>query len=152
MIRPTETLILLSDFIKSEPARVFDVETIKFEKNKSEKNIEDEYMLIFKSNCIKKLKEFETYYSEQKSNGICLKFKDFITTANITKIGIPIFMAHGTEKESKEIIDKLKKSIKRDKIFDLEVEYYLISLPIIDKSKFTLAFTKIVKEIKEKYI
>ena len=60
-------------------------------------------------------------------------------------------MAHGTEKESKEIIDKLKKSIKRDKIFDLEVEYYLISLPIIDKSKFTLAFTKIVKEKKEKY-
>ena len=34
MIRPTETLILLSDFIESEPARVFDVETIKFEKNK----------------------------------------------------------------------------------------------------------------------
>ena len=147
----TETKLLLFGESKISKNLENAIKLINKSLKEYEKNIEDEYMLIFKSNCIKKLKEFETYYSEQKSNGICLKFKDFITTANITKIGIPIFMAHGTEKESKEIIDKLKKSIKRDKIFDLEVEYYLISLPIIDKSKFTLAFTKIVKEKKEKY-
>ena len=116
-----------------------------------EKNIEEEYILIFKNNCLKKLKEFETYYNEQKSNGICLTFKDFITTANITKIGIPIFMAHGNEKDSQKIIEKLKKTIKRKNFFDIETEYYLISLPIIDKSKFTLTFTKIVKEKKEEY-
>ena len=46
MIRPTETLVLLSDFIESELARVFDVGTIKFEKNKSEKNIEDDAIKI----------------------------------------------------------------------------------------------------------
>lgn len=116
-----------------------------------EKNIEEEYILIFKNNCLKKLKEFETYYNEQKSNGICLTFKDFITTANITKIGIPIFMAHGNEKDSQKIIEKLKKTIKRKNFFYIETEYYLISLPIIDKSKFTLTFTKIVKEKKEEY-
>ena len=46
LIRPTETLVLLSDFIESEPARMFDVGTIKFEKNKSEKNIEDDAIKI----------------------------------------------------------------------------------------------------------
>lgn len=60
-------------------------------------------------------------------------------------------MAHGNEKDSQKIIEKLKKTIKRKNFFDIETEYYLISLPIIDKSKFTLTFTKIVKEKKEEY-
>lgn len=116
-----------------------------------EKNIEEEYILVFKNNCLKKLHEFEVYYSKQRNNGICLTFKDFINTANITKIGIPIFMAHGNEKDNQKIIEKLENSIKRKKFFNIETEYYVISLPIIDKSKFIVTFTKIVKEKKEEY-
>lgn len=147
----TETKLLLFGESKISKNLENSIKLINKSLEEYEQNIEEEYMLILKNECLKKLKEFEIYYNEQRNNGICLKFKDFITTANITKIGIPIFMAHGTEKESSEIIEKLKKSIKRRKIFGLDTEYYLISLPIIDKSKFTLTFTKTIKEIKEKY-
>lgn len=116
-----------------------------------ENNIEEEYMLILKNNCLKKLKAFEDYYEEQRSNGVCIKFKDFIRTAKISNIGIPIFMAHGEEVNSEEILEVLNNSINKVNLFELDTKYYLISLPILDKSKFSLTLTKKIKEKKDYY-
>ena len=70
-----------------------------------------------------------------------ITMKNFISKADVTSIGIPVFIAHGTETDTATILSKLS-SIKKVKLYDLETKIISISLPIISKSKLVATFTQ----------
>lgn len=111
--------------------------------------LEDEFTLVLSDRVLKKslnifTKKYEKIVEE------CLDIKEFIKKAEIKHIGIPIFIAHGTELDRVKIFDELQK-IKKQNFFDLETLYFIITLPIIDKEVFTKEFTKYIKEKGEEY-
>lgn len=109
---------------------------------KYEHQIFEEYRTILSStllpiNLPKKIKQFI---------GKSVNFERFIDIAEIKKIGIPIFIMNGSETDANEIIYKLSE-INIIKIKNLEVVYYVISLPIVDKNIFQ---SKIIKYLRER--
>ena len=76
---------------------------------------------------------------------ISIDIMDFIKKANIKQIGVPIFIAHGTELKVEEILLKLEK-VNKVKLFNLDTKYYSISLPIVDKNKLVATFTKKIRD------
>lgn len=114
-----------------------------------EQQIEEDFRLIlsggFKNQCNKVFnKKFGTI------RDISLTMKDFIEKANIEKIGIPIFITHGTETDEKYILKKLN-NIKKYLFFDIDTTYYYISLPIIDKEELIKVFIKKINSKLEYY-
>ena len=81
---------------------------------------------------------------------ISITMRDFISKAGVTSIGIPVFIAHGTETDPAAILSKLS-SIKKVKLYDLETKIISISLPIINKSKLIATFTQKIMERREYY-
>lgn len=120
---------------------------------KYEEQIDEEYRIVLSDDEAFKLSlEFEEVFGESKQ--ICISFRKFIETANIEKIGVPIFVAHGSTQGSdigpEEYLDKFNKKIKRNSYFGIDVSYIFISLPVIDKNKFVEhAITKAVKKQNE---
>lgn len=114
-----------------------------------EKQIENEFKLILRNRMLGKLLNgFGDTYGEIMDESIdFLEFKDF---ANLKSIGVPMFIAHGTDTESLKILEKLSK-LRGTKLFGLETKYYAISLPIIDKSKLISVFIKKIREKGEFY-
>lgn len=108
-----------------------------------ENEIREEYMLVLTNNQLK-LSGLEEVFPGQTE--ICLTFDDFIEGAQIKNIGIPVFIAHGTEIDSMTILDKLATGIKRKQIFELNTVYYVISLPIIGKNTFFSYITNVIRE------
>ena len=107
-----------------------------------EAQISKEYYTI-KNNNINKNDDFmEVFNSSLKR---CLSFTDLIKTASLTTIGIPIFIAHGGEYETKEVFEKMS-TIPQNNLFGLETKYFLITVPIISKTKFRDAFIKVIRE------
>ena len=49
MVRPTQTLLLLQEYIEQEPYRPFDVQTLSFKDDRSDKNISDDILQILGS-------------------------------------------------------------------------------------------------------
>ncbi len=75
----------------------------------------------------------------------CINFKKFIEVANIKKIGIPLFIMHGDDYDIDIIFEKLKK-IKAAHVLGLEIEYIIISLPILDKNIFQTTLLQFLRE------
>lgn len=79
-----------------------------------------------------------------------ISFQDFIKKANITKIGVPIFIGHGGLIDPENINKKLE-SIKKQKFFNLDTCYYFITLPFKDKSIFINKLIQLIKDKCESY-
>ncbi len=114
-----------------------------------EKSISDEFTLTLSSRVLKnELNKFSEIYGDLCE--VSIDIKDFISKANITQIGIPIFITHGTEQEINKIINKLSNIEKKD-FLGIKTVYYFISLPVINKQKFIALFTKKIKERRDEY-
>jgi Cap4 SAVED domain len=114
-----------------------------------EKQVSDEFNIVLSNRLYKdRLYKFNEIYGDVAE--ISISMRDFIKKANITKIGIPIFIAHGTETEPEEILFRLEK-LKKEKLFNLETKYYSISLPIVNKNKLVATFTKKIREKEDYY-
>lgn len=114
-----------------------------------EKQIAEEYELVLCNRLYKdKLHMFDKIYGQYTE--LCIDVEEFIEVANINKIGIPIFIAHGTDIDESYIIKEMKK-IPRTKILGLDTVYYFISLPIFDKYKMIATFSKKIREKGEEY-
>ena len=114
-----------------------------------EKQITDEYTLILSNRILKNcMGSFIERYGDAIE--VSLTISDFISHANVEKISVPIFIAHGTETDINDIFMKLKR-ISNPKLLGLETQYILISLPIVDKSKMIAAFTHGIAEKRNEY-
>lgn len=113
------------------------------------KQLEDEFILVLSNRLVSNT---ENIFSKKFGDKVdeCISFEQFIIEANIKHIGIPIFIAHGKELSQDEIFEKLKR-IKKESFFGIQTEYYLITLPLIDKDIFIKEFTKYIKEKEEDY-
>jgi len=111
--------------------------------------LESEFTLILSDRLIKNNLNFFT-----KKYGaiaeLCLNIEDFIKDANIKHIGIPVFIAHGTEIDQEAIFTELNK-IKKQDFFNIQTQYFLITLPILDKEIFSKEFTKYIKIKEDEY-
>lgn len=109
-----------------------------------EQQISEEFRLVlsggFKEQCSEL---FKAKFADARD--VSLTIKDFIEKADIKKIGIPVFIAHGTELNNEEILLKLK-TIDTPKLFNLDTIYYFISLPIISKNELMNTFIAEIKE------
>lgn len=109
-----------------------------------EKQIKDEFSLMLSNRFFKNnMGIFGDKYADVVE--LCLSIENFIEKADVKKIGIPIFIAHGTNITPDEIFDKLNK-IQKTTILGLETIYVIISLPIFDKSKMISVFTQGIAE------
>lgn len=125
------------------------VSLIKESLKNYEKSISDEFTLTLSSRVLKnELNKFSEIYGDLCE--VSIDIKDFISKANITQIGIPIFITHGTEQEINKIINKLSNIEKKD-FLGVKTVYYFISLPVINKQKFIALFTKKIKERRDEY-
>lgn len=110
-----------------------------------EKSISSEFKYVFKNsnfnikNCPEEL---------LKITQEVITFKELIELADIKQIGIPIFIAHGEELEVENIIKKLER-VNKKSLFDLETTFFLISLPVINKTKVSEIFTENFKQLKD---
>lgn len=103
---------------------------------KYESEIAKEYFTISNNNFRRNDNFLEKY---QKYITTCLTFSEFINELKITKIRIPIFIAHAGKFEENEVFKKLR-GIKRNNFFGLHTEYIAISFPILDKDVFRESF------------
>lgn len=114
-----------------------------------EQQLRNEYALILSDRILRtQLNLYNEIYG--KITECSINIENFISNANIKRIGIPIFIAHGKEYQVDEILTSLTR-IKRTKLFGLETIYYVISLPIINKDKVIATFTNRILEKLEVY-
>ena len=114
-----------------------------------EKQVSDEFNIVLSNRVYKdRLYRFNEIYGDVTE--ISINIDDFIKKAKITQIGVPIFIAHGTEFVAEDILFKLNK-LKKDKLFNLETKYFSISLPIVNKDKLVATFTKKIREREDYY-
>ena len=111
-----------------------------------EKSINDELALIIGNNILKKNLPDEIELLAEES----ISFNEFITKAKVTKIGIPLFIGHGELSDPSLINNKLK-TITKQKFFNLDTCYYIISLPFKDKGTFINNLIKLIKDKCELY-
>ena len=120
--------------------------------NDYETQISEEYKLVLSNNDVFKLSP-EFQFAFEKYTQICISFQDFIKAASITKICVPIFIAHGngaTRNTPADFLDKMNTKITKNSFFGLDTEYLFISLPIIDKAKMMdILMKKVVKKSNE---
>jgi hypothetical protein len=125
------------------------VKLIKKSLEEYEKQIADEYELVLCNRFYgDKLNCFSDEYGEFTET--CINIDEFIRVANVQHIGIPIFIAHGTELDENEVINEMKK-IPRKNMLGLSTVYYCISLPVVDKFRAVAIFTKKIREAEERY-
>lgn len=114
-----------------------------------EKQMRDEYQLVLNSwGSQARVPKFHEIYGEVASKTI--KFDDFLVKAEIKQIGVPIFIMHGLESEFDEIIKKLNK-VKKEKFFNINIVYYVISLPVFDKEVFFKCITEKIENRMNEY-
>lgn len=109
-----------------------------------EKQIEDEYELVLSNRLYGgKLHCFAEKYGEYTE--VCVDFNEFINEVGVRRIGIPIFIGHGTEVDVSKILKRINK-IPNDEFFGLDTTYYFISLPVINKQKMIAVFTREIEK------
>lgn len=114
-----------------------------------EEQIADEYELVLCNRLYgDKLNIFSNIYGSYTET--CINIGEFIRMANIQNIGIPLFIAHGTELDEKIIMNELSK-IPQKSFWGLHTIYYCISLPVVDKFKAIAVFTKKIREAEERF-
>lgn len=109
-----------------------------------EKQIKDEFVLMFSNRF---LKNHMGIFGDKYNDAIelSLTMEDFIANASVKRIGIPLFIAHGTDTSVDEIIKQLK-YIEQPIFLGVETQYIVLSLPIVDKSKLISTFTQEIAE------
>lgn len=114
-----------------------------------EKQIKDEFVLMFSNRF---LKNHMGIFGDKYNDAIelSLNMEDFIANASVKRIGIPLFIAHGTDTSVDEIIKQLK-SIEQPIFLGVETQYIVLSLPIVDKSKLISTFTQEIAERRVSY-
>ena len=75
-----------------------------------------------------------------------INFRKFIEISNTKIIGVPIFIMSGEDVNVCQIMKKLDR-INKQKFLGLDVKYYIINIPIIDKNIFQ---TKIIEFFRER--
>lgn len=115
-----------------------------------EEQIAEEYRLILSNDegIYNLSREFVDVF--QQHSEICITFKEFVKQADIQRIFVPIFIAHGKSKDDDKISEYLEKmigKIKTSSFFGIETCYIFISLPIINKDK---AIDEIMIEVVKK--
>lgn len=111
--------------------------------------IDDEFELILSQRWLKdKMGYFADDFGDKIE--ISMNMSDFIKKADVRNIGIPIFIAHGGIETTEEIFNELSK-IKKIDLYDIETNYIIISLPLIDKDEFVKAFTLAIAERRDLY-
>lgn len=101
--------------------------------------------------------EINLFYSKEEMipekllPNILYNFNDLLNNDIIKKIIIPLFITHGTEIKIDDIFKQLEELKKYCSVLDFQIgvniEYMIISLPIIDKKQL---FTFLEKELKER--
>lgn len=119
-----------------------------------EEQIKEEYRIVLADEEAFKLSlEFEEIFGDAKQ--LCISFQELIKLSSISKIAIPIFIAHGNsegEKNSPDIyLKKMQEKIVQNKFFGIQTKYLLISLPVIDKNSFVERAIKRVVEKQHEY-
>ena len=114
-----------------------------------EQQILEEYRIVLGPQDVFPLsQEFMDLFGEQRQ--ICVSFNKLIEVAEITTIGVPIFIAHGNGKGRNtpvDFINQMLTKIHKKDFLGLDTKYIFISLPIIDKNRFVeLAIKKAVKK------
>lgn len=114
-----------------------------------EEQIRKEFVLMLSSRFLKNnMGIFGELYADAIE--LSLTIDEFISSANVKRIGIPLFIAHGTDTNTEEIFKKLNK-IKHTSFLNLETQYIVISLPIVNKSKIIALFTQEIAERRAYY-
>lgn len=116
--------------------------------NNYEQSINDELALIIGNSLLEKCMNLPDEIKAMANESI--SFHDFITKAQVTKIGIPVFIGHGELTDVSLINEKLK-SITKQNFFNLNTCYYVISLPFKDKNTFVNNLIKLIKDKCELY-
>lgn len=125
------------------------IKLIKQSLGNYEKQISDEFELVLSNRLYgRELKGVPAKMLDAISE--CLTIEEFIDELKISRVGIPIFIAHGEEKDPKVILRKLQK-IPRNRILDRDTVYIAISLPIIDKAKMMEVFASEISKKEQFY-
>lgn len=125
------------------------ISLIKKSLSEYENQLKTEYEIVLSNRFYKeKLNIFNNLYGDTVEK--CIDIEEFIKEARIDKIGIPVFIAHGTQLDPITILKKLNK-IPTNNFFGIETYYYSISLPTIDKYKLIAAFTKCLRDREAAY-
>lgn len=111
--------------------------------NSYEKQIGDEFKLIFSARHIKRHPEFERLFGEAV-NESCT-FEEFSRRSGLTSICVPMFVAHGDESAVEPILTKLA-GLPCKQLFGLQTAYWGISLPVISKQKLVDAMMALIQE------
>lgn len=102
-----------------------------------ESQISEEYRLVLSNDDTFNLSdEFLDIFKEHTD--VCMTFEEFVRAANIKRICVPVFMAHGNSKSHNSVeyfLKQMNSKITTKQFFGLDTDYLLISLPIIDKAK-----------------
>jgi len=145
---PTKNLIL---FGESKVSKSIEngVKLINESLKNYESQIDDEYLLILSNRLFNdKMGSFGEKFKEVIDTTISMK--DFIEISSIKKICVPIFIAHGDSIDIDKIFNELNK-IQKKNLYNIDTQYISISLPIIDKQKFSEHITRFVMMRKNKY-
>ena len=111
--------------------------------------IDDEFILIFSNRLLKdKMGQFGKDFGSKIE--ISLTMTEFVKRADIKKIGIPIFVAHGGTKSVQDIFEEFK-NVKKITLYGIEPQYIFISLPLIDKTELMKSFMIAIKERIDQY-
>lgn len=111
--------------------------------------VDDEFELILSQRWLKdKMGYFVDDFGDKLE--VSVSMSNFIKNASVKKIGIPIFIAHGGDVTPQMIFEELS-TIKKVTLYNLETDYIIISLPLIDKDEFIKAFTLKIAERRDLY-
>lgn len=114
-----------------------------------EKQIRDEFILMLSNRFLRNnMGIFGDKYADEIE--MSLSIEEFISAAKVQRIGIPLFIAHGTETDIGEIFQRLN-NIQHITFLGLETLYIAISLPVVDKSKMISVFTQEIAERRSFY-
>lgn len=118
---------------------------------KYENQIKEEYRCVLSNDNFKLSDEYLNIF--EKYTQVIISFEELINVASLTKIGIPIFIAHGNTGENdypEYYIKTMREKIKKYSLFGLNTKYIFISLPVINKRKFVnIAMKKIMEKQNE---
>lgn len=114
-----------------------------------EQQLRDEFLLVLSNRLYKtKLNKFENIYGPRAD--VCISFEQFVKDANISRIGVPVFIAHGSESDVHEIMRKLD-GVNKMSLFGLDTIYIIISLPVVNKQKSVSVLTQLLIDKRKLY-
>lgn len=145
---PSENMILFGES-KLSKSLANGISLINESLKSYEKQIVDEFTLILSNRLLRNnMGVFGDRYAETIERSISIE--EFISAANIERIAVPLFIAHGQETNPDEIFRQLN-NIKHPAILNMETTYLVISLPLLSKAKMISSFTEAIAERRAQY-